>query len=135
MVTNIYINLPVKNLEKSRDFFASLGFTFNEQFSDEKAAGMVIGPNMYSMLLTEPFFQTFTKKPIADAHASTEALVALEVGSKAAVDGIFEKALAAGGTETRETQDHGFMYSRSFHDLDGHVWELFWMDMSSFPPA
>lgn len=133
MVSNIFVNLPVKDLDRSMAFFAALGFTFNPQFTNEKAACMVIGENLFSMLLTEPFFQTFTKKPIADAHKTTEVLVALSVGSRSAVDEILQKALAAGVAESRDSQDHGFMYSRAFQDFDGHIWEIFWMDTSGFP--
>jgi uncharacterized protein len=132
MISSVFINLPVKDLDKSKAFFGALGVAFNPQFTDEKAACMVIGENMYSMLLTEPFFQFFTKLPIADAHKRTEMLVALSVGSRSVVDMVLEKALAAGATEAREAQDHGFMYGRAFHDLDGHIWEIVWMDMSGF---
>jgi uncharacterized protein len=130
MVSNIFVNLPVKDLERSKAFFAALGFTFNPQFTDEKAACMVIGENMFAMLLTEAFFQTFTKKVLVDAQKSTEVLIALSVGSRSAVEEIRDKALAAGASEARETQDHGFMFVCAFNDLDGHIWEVLWMDTS-----
>lgn len=128
MATKIFVNLPVKDLQKSMNFFGSLGYKFNPQFTDEKAACMVISEDIYSMLLTEAFFQGFTPKTITDAHKSTEVLLALSADSRQAVDELVNKALAAGGTEVREPQDHGFMYARSFNDLDGHIWEVLWMD-------
>lgn len=128
MSKKIFVNLPVKNLEKSKLFFGKLGYSFNPQFTDEKAACMVVSDDNFVMLLTEEFFKTFTKKDIADAHQTTEVLVALNEDSREAVDAHVEKALKAGGTETREPQDHGFMYGRSFNDPDGHIWEIFWMD-------
>jgi predicted lactoylglutathione lyase len=128
MHQQIYVNLPVKNLERTKAFFASLGFTFNPQFSNEQAACMVIGENIYAMLLVESFFQSFTKKPIADATKSTEVLVCLSCESRAKVDELVAKALAAGGTAPNAPQDHGFMYGHGFEDLDGHVWELIHMD-------
>ena len=128
MGTKIFVNLAVKDLEKSKEFFSKLGFTFNAQFTNESAACMVIGEDNYAMLLVEPFFKTFTKKEIVDATTSTEVLVALSAESKAKVDEILAKALAAGAKEAREPQDHGFMYGRSLEDLDGHIWEIFWMD-------
>lgn len=130
MVSNIFVNLPVRDLEQSKVFFAALGFTFNPQFTDEKAACMVLGENLFSMLLSEPFFQSFTKLPVADARKTTEVLIALSVGSRSLVDELLGKALAAGAAEARDAQDHGFMYGRAFHDLDGHIWEIFWMDAS-----
>jgi len=128
MDTKIFVNLPVKDLEKSKEFFTKLGYTFNPKFSDEKGAAMVISDHIYSMLLTEPFFKTFIKKEIADSAKSTETLLALSVDSREAVDQLLEKALAAGGKEIRDPQDHGFMYVRAFDDLDNHSWEIFWMD-------
>lgn len=128
MATKIFVNLPVKDLQKSMNFFGSLGYKFNPQFTDEKAACMVISEDIYAMLLVEPFFQGFTPKTITDAHKSTEVLLALSADSRQAVDELVNKALAAGGTEVREPQDHGFMYARSFNDLDGHIWEVLWMD-------
>jgi len=130
MATKIFVNLPVKNLDKSKAFFQALGYSFNPQFSDENAGCLVISEDIYAMLLTEPFFKTFTKKEIADASRSTEAMVALSADSRQAVDELADKALAAGGTQVNDPQDYGFMYSRSFYDLDGHHWEFVYMDPS-----
>lgn len=129
MATKIFVNLPVKDLERSKDFFSKIGYTFNAQFTDEKAACMVISEDIYAMLLTEPFFKSFIPATeIADASKSTEVLIALSADSKEKVNEIVDKALAAGGTKLREPEDHGFMYSRSFQDVDGHIWEVLWMD-------
>lgn len=129
MTTKIFVNLPVKDLEKTKAFFGSLGYSFNPQFTDDKATCMVIGEDIYAMLLTEPFFKSFLRgTDIADTSKATEVLTALSCESKEAVDAIVEKGLAAGGTEARETQDMGFMYGRALRDLDGHIWEYFWMD-------
>lgn len=128
MVNKIFVNMPVKDLALSMDFFAKLGFTFNAQLTDENAACMVIGDNIFAMLLTEEFFQTFTTKEIANTQETTEALLALSVESPEEVDERIEQALLAGGSESREVQDQGFMYSRGFEDLDGHLWEVFYMD-------
>lgn len=128
MATQLFVNLPVKDLNKTKTFFAALGYTFNEQFTNESAACMIISENIYAMLLVEPFFKGFIDKDIVDATKSTEVLLALSTDSRAEVDDLVNKAIAAGGTETRPTQDHGFMYTRSFNDLDGHIWEIFWMN-------
>lgn len=128
MATQVFINLPVKDLDKTKTFFAALGYTFNEQFTNENAACMVISESIYAMLLVEPFFKSFIDKEIVDATKSTEVLIALSTDSRAEVDDLVNKAVAAGGTETRPAQDHGFMYTRSFNDLDGHIWEIFWMN-------
>jgi uncharacterized protein len=134
MTRQIYINLPVKNLERTKAFFGSLGFGFNPQFTNESGACMVIADNIYAMLLTESFFQTFTKKPIADATRSTEVLVCLSCESRAEVDELVRKALDAGGKAPNAPQDHGFMYGHGFEDIDGHVWELVYMDPNAAPP-
>ena len=126
----VFVNLPVKNLNKSIEFFTKLGFKFNAQFTDEKATCMIIGEDSYSMLVVEEFFKTFTKKPISDATKSTEVVVSLSVDSKAHVDDFVHKALAAGGKPANEPTDHGFMYEWGFQDLDGHLWGIFWMDPS-----
>jgi predicted lactoylglutathione lyase len=131
----IFVNLAVKDLNKSMDFYSSLGYTFNPQFTNEKAACLVISDTIFAMLLTEPFFQTFTDKRIIDAKKEVQALNCLSAESKKEVDEIVAKAIAAGGTSPREPQDYGFMYSHSFEDLDGHIWEYAYMDMSAFPPA
>lgn len=128
MATKIFVNLPVKDLQRSMHFFSQIGYTFNPQFTDDKAACMVISEDIYTMLLMEPFFKTFTPKEIVDAHKSSEVLIALSCDSREDVDTLVDKALAAGGTAAREPKDHGFMYERSFNDLDGHTWEFFWMD-------
>jgi len=133
MHKQIYINLPVKDLARSRDFFASLGFTFNPQFSNDSGACMVIGENIFAMLLTESFFQGFTTKRIADARETTEVLICISCESRAEVDALVQKALAAGGRAPNPVQDHGFMYGHGFEDLDGHVWELSYMDMRAAP--
>ncbi|MDE1767431.1 MAG: VOC family protein [Thaumarchaeota archaeon] len=128
MGTKIFVNLPVKDLNKSKEFFAKLGFTFNPQFTDQNAACMIISEDNYAMLLVESFFKTFTKKEIVDAKKNTEVLIALSAENKAKVDEMLGKALAAGAKEPRAPQDHGFMYGRGFEDPDGHIWEIFWMD-------
>ena len=134
MSRQIYVNLPIKNMERTQAFFRALGFSFNPQFTNEQGACMVIADGIYAMLLVEPFFQTFIKKPIADASKSTEVLVCLSCESRAEVDELVRKALAAGGTAPNAPQDHGFMYGHGFEDLDGHVWELVYMDPDAAPP-
>ncbi|MCR2806440.1 VOC family protein [Paenibacillus soyae] len=127
----IYVNLPVKNLEASRALFSAIGFEFNAQFSDEKAACLVVGENIFAMLLQEEYFKTFTKKEIADATKTTEVLIAISADSREEVDGIVNRAVAAGASPASDPIDHGFMYQWSFQDLDGHVWEVAYMDMSA----
>ncbi|MBG9943968.1 VOC family protein [Brevibacillus formosus] len=129
----IFVNLPVKDLNKSIDFFTAIGYEFNPQFTDQNAACLVIGENIFAMLLVEEFFQTFTKKELADATRSTEVIVALSADSKEQVDEIVNKALAAGATPSNDPVDHGFMYSWSFQDLDGHLWEFLYMDQGAVP--
>lgn len=133
MKTQIYVNLPVKDLERAKTFFASLGFSFNPQFTNEQAACMVVSEDIYVMLLVESFFQTFTAKPVADAGKVTEVLVCLSCDSREKVDELVAKASAAGGKTPRPPQDHGFMYGHGFEDLDGHIWEL--VHMVEPPPA
>lgn len=128
MVKDIFVNLPIKNLEKTKEFFLKLGFTFNPQFTDEKAAALVLGEHIYAMLLTEEFFKTFTKKTIADASNTIEVINAIGMESKEKVDEILEKAFAAGATKVNEKYDYGWMYGGSFQDLDGHVWEVMYTD-------
>ena len=129
MATNIFVNLAVKNLHKTKEFFSNLGYTFNQQFSDEKAACMVISETIYAMLISEAYFKTFIpNKEISDTSKSKEVLLALSADSRQQVDELADKAIAAGGKNFRDPDDHGFMYSRSFEDLDGHVWEVFWMN-------
>jgi uncharacterized protein len=128
MVTQIFVNLPVRDLQKSMAFFSALGFTFNAQFTDHKAACMVMGENIYAMLIVESFFQTFTPKLLCDAHRFTEVLNALAVESRDKVDELVRKAVAAGGSTPMPSADHGFMYQHGFQDLDGHIWELLYLD-------
>ncbi|MFJ2741088.1 VOC family protein [Streptomyces sp. NPDC087440] len=124
----IFLNLPVKDLEASRSFFVKLGYGFNEQFSDEKTASVVVSETIVVMLLSEPRFKEFTTKQIADTSTHTEALIALSAESREKVDELCDAALASGGSPANEPQDHGFMYGRSFQDPDGHIWEIVWMD-------
>jgi predicted lactoylglutathione lyase len=124
----IFVNLLVRDLKKSMAFFQALGFTFNPKFTDDNAACLVFGPDAYSMLLTEPFFRRFTKREPCDTTTYTEGLFAVTCESRDEVNDLVKKALAAGGTHAMDPQDHGFMYGWSFYDLDGHHWEVFWMD-------
>jgi len=128
MSTKLFINLPVKDLQKSIAFFTSLGFTINQQFTNEDAASLVISEEIYAMLLTEKFFKTFMKKEITDTTKSIEVINALMLDSRTAVDELAEKAFKAGASKLRDPEDMGFMYGRSFIDLDGHHWEIGWMD-------
>ena len=128
MVSKIFVNLPVKDLDKSMAFFKAIGFSFNPQFTDKTAACMVMNDAIYAMLLTHDKVKEFTKKPIADAHKTLEVLTALAVESKAKVSELADKAIQAGGKEAYAPKDYGFMFLRSFEDLDGHIWEVFWMD-------
>lgn len=130
----IFVNLPIRQMERSQTFFKSLGYHFNPQFTNDQGACLVLGDTLFAMLLVEPFFQTFTKKPVADARTSTEVLVCLSCSSRAEVDELVHKALAAGGRVPNAPQDHGFMYSHGFEDLDGHIWELVYMDANATPP-
>jgi hypothetical protein len=135
MSTKIFVNLPVADLPRSRAFFGKLGYGFNAQFSNDAGACMVISDDIYCMLLTKPFFQGFTRKPIGDAHQATEVLVCLSAESRDEVNRLVDAAMAAGATEAHDSQDHGFMFGRSFHDLDGHIWEIMWMDPTHVLPA
>jgi predicted lactoylglutathione lyase len=124
----IFVNLPVADVARSRAFFTALGFSINEQFSDDKAICVVIDDNIFAMLLHRDYFQTFTPKAVADAGQATEVLVALSTESRAAVDAMVEAGVHAGGSEPRPAQDHGWMYQRALEDLDGHIWEIAWME-------
>ena len=135
MSTKIFVNLPVQDLAKSRAFFAALGYGFDERFCDDNAICLVISEDIYAMLLTEPFFKGFTKKAVADARTSTEVMLALSADSRAAVDDLADKAVAAGGRAATDPLDYGFMYSRDFADGDGHLWGAFWMDPAAVPPS
>lgn len=135
MATKVFINLPVRDLGQSMAFFEQLGFSFNPQFTDEKAAGMVISDSIFVMLLTEAYFQTFTRKELCDARKSTEVLIALDAASRDEVKQMIGKAESLGAHIYDEAKDHGWMYQHSFADLDGHQWELVYMDMSQLPNA
>lgn len=124
----MFVNLPVRDLDRSVGFFTALGFTFDPAFTDENATCMNVGDDAFVMLLVEDMFKTFTTKPVADATASTGAIVAVSASSREEVDELAEAALAAGAAPAGDPADHGFMYYRSFHDLDGHHWEVLWMD-------
>ena len=127
MATQIFVNLPVKNLPKSINFFTQLGYTFNPQFTDENATCMIISENIFVMLLVEPFFKSFIKKEIADSSQTTEVILCLSAESKNEVDELVRKAIEAGGSVPNAAQDQGFMYSHGFEDLDGHLWEVMYM--------
>lgn len=134
MIKQIFVNLPVKDLSKSIDFFKKLGFSFNAEFTDENATCMIIGDNIFAMLLVEKFFKEFLRnKEISDATKTTEVLLALSVEGREKVDEMMKKVVAAGGKEAREAQDYGWMYARAFEDIDGHIWEVFFMDESKKP--
>ena len=132
-IKQIFVNLAVKDLDKSVEFFSKLGFTFNPEFTNENATSMIIGENIFAMLLTEKFFSTFTNKQLADAKATTEVINAFSMGSRQEVDDIVAKAVAAGGRQYKEVEDHGWMYGNNFEDLDGHQWEFFYMDENAMP--
>ena len=132
MATQIFVNLPVKDLPRTVAFFTALGYSFNPDFTDENATCMIVADNIFVMLLVEKFFKSFIDKEICDATKSTEVLVCLSCDSRAQVDELVAKAVAAGGTVPRPAQDHGFMYGHSYEDLDGHIWELVYME--GMPP-
>lgn len=132
--TKIFINLPVKDLKKTMDFFGKLGFKFNPVFTDENAACLIISENIYAMLLVEKFFKNFIPdKEICNTKNSTEALIALTAKTRGEVDELIKKAIAAGGSEYRQVQDYGWMYGRAFQDINGHIWEIFYADMNAMP--
>ena len=134
MTRQVFINLAVKDLKKTNEFFTRLGFKFNPQFTDENATCMIIDKDSFVMLLAEKFFKTFIPgKEICDAKKSTEALVALSAESREKVDEMIEKAVTAGGAEYRQAQDYGWMYGRAFQDINGHIWEIGYMDESAMP--
>ena len=133
MVKQIFINLPIKDLNKTNAFFTGLGFSFNPQFSNEIATCVILGENIFAMLLKEEFFKSFTTKEICDAKKSTETLICIQVESREKVDELLTIAIASGGNEHREKQDHGWMYARSMEDLDGHIWEIMFADPSAMP--
>jgi uncharacterized protein len=131
MATKIFVNLPVKDLNRTVEFFTKLGFSFNPQFTDENATCMVIGEDIFVMLLVEKFFKSFTKKEICDAMKDAEVILALSAESRENVDQMINRVIKAGGRESREPQDHGWMYGRGFQDIDGHLWEVIYMDLSA----
>jgi predicted lactoylglutathione lyase len=131
MATKIFVNLPVKDLNKTIEFFTKLGFTFNPQFTDENATCMIVGEDIFVMLLVEKFFKIFTKKEICDTIKDTEVIIALSAESREKVDQMINKVIEAGGRESREPQDHEWMYGRSFQDINGHLWEIIYMDESA----
>ncbi|MBJ6359779.1 VOC family protein [Paenibacillus sp. GCM10012307] len=133
--SKLFVNLPVKDLQKTVAFFTELGFEFNPQFTDENATCMVVNDKIYVMLLVESYFKTFITKEIADTEKSAEVIVALSLDNRARVDEIADKALAAGAKHSNDPVDHGFMYTRSFQDINGHLWELFFMDESAVNPG
>lgn len=128
----IFVNLPVRDLPKSRAFYEALGATNNPQFSDETAACMVFSDSIFVMLLTHAKWGFFTKKPISDSHKASEVMLALSGDSRDTVNAMADAAGTAGGVaDVNPPQDHGFMFGRSFEDPDGHVWEVIWMDPSA----
>jgi hypothetical protein len=133
MDTMIFVNLPVSNLARSVAFYTALGYTINPQYTDETAACVVISEHIYVMLLTMDKFQGFTPKPISDARRSTEVLLALSCSTRERVDDLVRRAVAAGGSTYAEPRDYGFMYSHGFEDLDGHIWEVLYMDPEKEP--
>ncbi|TAH40962.1 MAG: glyoxalase/bleomycin resistance/extradiol dioxygenase family protein [Bacteroidetes bacterium] len=133
MATNMYLNIPVKDLNKSNDFFKKLGFSFNPQFSNEQATCVIISESIFVMMVQEEMFKGFSKKEICDTKKSTEVFIGLSAESKEKVIDMVNAAVEAGGSVYSEPQDHGWMYSHSFADLDGHQWDLFFMDMSAMP--
>ena len=133
MHKQIFVNLPVADLPKSKAFFEALGLSFNPQFTNDQGASLVIGENIFAMLLGREFFKSFIDKDIADSHKTTEVLTCLSCESRAEVDALVAKAVAAGGKAHRQPRDHGIMYGHGFEDLDGHIWELAYMDMSALP--
>jgi uncharacterized protein len=124
----MFVNLAVRDLKRAKAFFSALGFDFNPKFTDDNAASMIVSDEGYVMLLAEPFFKTFTTHEACDTSRHTEALIALSCESRNEVDELAKKAITAGGRDAMPAQEHGFMYARSFYDLDGHHWELVWMD-------
>jgi len=131
MPTLIFVNLPVSDLERSKSFYTALGFEINPQFTDENAACIVISDTIFVMLLVKPFFSNFTSKQLADTSTTAAAINALSADSREEVDALADKAIAAGGAQSNDPQDMDFMYSRSFEDPDGNLWEIVWMDPAS----
>jgi predicted lactoylglutathione lyase len=128
MTRQIYVNLVTADLPRSIEFFRKLGFEFNPQFTNDDAACMIINADAYVMLLTEAMFPRFSKRAMCDTSKATEVMLAVSCDSRAAVDALVNQAIAAGGSHAMDPMDHGFMYGWSFYDLDGHHWEVMWMD-------
>ncbi len=133
MSTKLFVNLAVKDLKKSMEFFSKLGFTFNPQFTDENAACMVISEENYAMLIVPDFYKNFTTKEISDANKATEVIISLTAESRKKVDEMIDKALQAGAVLSKYSENLDWMYGRGFSDLDGHQWEFFWMDINAVP--
>jgi len=134
MAKKIFVNLPVKDLKKSVNFFSSLGFTFDQRFTDENAACLIIGSGMYAMLLIEDFFKKLIpEKNIANTEKNSEVIIALSAENKEEVNEMINNAIKAGGKEYRKGEDYGWMYTRSFQDMDNHIWEVLYMDENSMP--
>jgi predicted lactoylglutathione lyase len=133
MIRQIFVNLPVRDLQRTRAFWEALGFGFDARFTNEQGACLEIAENIHAMLLVEPFFQGFTRLPVADARQTTEVLTALSCDSRAEVEALVARAVAAGATTPNPPMDHGFMFQHGFADLDGHQWEVFWMDEAAAP--
>lgn len=124
---NVFINLPVKDLQKTKQFFSEIGFAYDEQMTDDNGACMIIGENMYVMLLAEPFFKTFVKKELTDTAQNTEVIIAISADSRDEVDEVVNKAIQAGGAPSNDKMDNDYMYGWSFQDIDGHLWEVMYM--------
>jgi predicted lactoylglutathione lyase len=135
MHKQIFVNLAVDKLDRSKTFFSALGFNFDPRFTNDQAACLILGENLYAMLLVKDLFKSFTRKSLCDPKESTEALVGLSCDSRGEVDALVAKALAAGGTAPRAPQDYGFMYGHGFEDIDGHIWELIYMDPNAKAPG
>lgn len=136
MARMIFVNLPVADLQRSTAFYEAIGGEKNPQFSDDTATCIILSETIHAMLLTHDKYRQFTSKPIADAHSTSEVLICVSADSRDAVDDMVAKAAGAGGkADPSATQDHGFMYGRSFEDPDGHHWEVMWMDMAGFQAA
>ncbi len=132
-IQSLFVNLPINDLARTVNFFTALGFSFNPKFTNEQATCMIVNEHIQVMLLTKPFFAGFTNKPVADATQTTQVLLSMSVGSREQVDALLDKAKAAGGKEENAAKDYGFMYQRGFFDLDGHGWEVFYMNEAEFP--
>lgn len=131
MHSQLFVNLPVKSLARSRAFFEQMGYSFDPRFSNDQAGGLILGENLFAMLLEEPMFRGFSGRGLADPKSTAQVMVALACASRDEVDELVAKAIAAGGSAPRPAQDHGFMYAHGFDDVDGHIWEVFYMDPSA----